>query len=129
MNLIDENIPEDQRQLLRGWRIRIQQIGHEIGRQGMEDETIFPLLHRLGPLTFFTRDEDFYSRRFCHLRYCLVCLAVGQYEAASFVRRFLRHPMFNTQGKRLSSVVRVAHTGIRVWKLHAEAEEVHRWSA
>lgn len=45
MHLLDENIPESQRQLLRSWRIQSQQIGHEIGRQGMKDEEIIPLLH------------------------------------------------------------------------------------
>ncbi len=29
MNILDENIPEDQRQLLRSWDIRVRQIGHE----------------------------------------------------------------------------------------------------
>ena len=36
MNILDENIPESQRQLLRSWRIRTQQIGHELGRRGMK---------------------------------------------------------------------------------------------
>jgi hypothetical protein len=45
MNLLDENIPESQRQLLRSWRIRVKQIGVDIGRQGMKDqEDIVPLL-------------------------------------------------------------------------------------
>jgi len=34
MNILDENIPEGQRQLLRSWRIQAKQIGHDIGRQG-----------------------------------------------------------------------------------------------
>ncbi len=45
MNILDENISEDQRQLLRGWRIRARQIGHEVGRPGMQDGEIIPLLH------------------------------------------------------------------------------------
>jgi len=80
MNILDENIPNSQRQLLRSWRIRIHQVGHEIGRQRMKDKEIIPLLHRLPPVTFFNRD-------LCHDRYSLVCLAVGQYEVASFVRK------------------------------------------
>lgn len=38
MNILDENIPEGQRQLLRSWRIQTKQIVHDIGRQGMKDE-------------------------------------------------------------------------------------------
>ena len=34
MNLLDENIPEHQRQLLRGWRISVRQIGVDVGDKG-----------------------------------------------------------------------------------------------
>lgn len=56
MNILDENIPDSQLQLLRSWRIRVRRIGHGVGRQGMKHEEIIPLLHRLGAVTFFTRD-------------------------------------------------------------------------
>ena len=127
MNVLDENIPDNQRQLLHSWRIRVRQIGHEIGRQGMKDEGIIPLLHRIRSVTFFTRDLGFYHRDLCHADYCLVCLAVGQYEAASFIRRFLRHPAFNTQAKRMAKVIRVTHTGMRIWQPHAEQEDELMW--
>lgn len=99
MNILDENIPESQRQLLRIWKIRSQQVGHEIGRQGMKDEEIIPFLHTLRQATFFTRDLGFYNRSLCHLNYCLVVLDVGQYEVASFIRRILKHERFNTKAK------------------------------
>jgi hypothetical protein len=35
MNVLDENIPEDQRELLRRWRIHTRQIGEDVGRKGM----------------------------------------------------------------------------------------------
>jgi len=129
MNVLDENIPEGQRQLLRSWRIRVRQIGYEVGRQGVKDEGIFPLLHRLKSPTFFTRDLGFYDHGLCHVRYCLVCLAVNQYEAASFIRRFLRHPVFNARTRRMGRVIRVSQAGMRVWMLHAAAEERLRWLA
>ena len=66
MTILDENIPEDQRQLLRSWRVPARQIGFEVGRPGMQDGEILPLLHRLGKSTFFTRDLGFYSP---HLRH------------------------------------------------------------
>jgi hypothetical protein len=127
MNLIDEDIPEDQRQLLRSWRIPVQQIGHEVGRQGMKDEAIIPLLHMIGPVTFFSRDGGFYKRQYRHAKYSLVHLDVSQYEAASFIRRLLRHPAFNSRNKRMGNVIRVSHLGIRVWRLHAEREEILAW--
>ncbi|HMD86248.1 MAG TPA: hypothetical protein VKO18_16265 [Terriglobia bacterium] len=76
MNILDENIPEDQRQLLRGWRIPARQIGHEVGRSGMQDGEIIPLLHQMESSTFFTRDLGFCRRPLCHTHYCIVCLAV-----------------------------------------------------
>jgi len=101
MNILDENIPESQRQLLRGWGIRVRQIGQDVGRQGMKDEEIIPLLHQLQQPTFVTRDAGFYDRRLCHASYCLAYLDMSQYEAASFIRRFLQHPSFNTHAKRI----------------------------
>ena len=37
MNLLDENIPDSQQQLLRNWAIRIHQVGNEVGYQGIKD--------------------------------------------------------------------------------------------
>ena len=127
MNILDENLPEGQRQLLRSWRIPVRQIGIELGHQGMRDEEIIPLLHQLRHPTFFTRDFGFYNRRLYHTGYCIVYLAVGQYEAASFIRRFLRYPTFNTQAKRMGLVIRVSPTGIRQWRLHADKEGKVEW--
>jgi len=72
MIILDENFPESQRQLLRGWRIPIRQIGYEVGRSGMQDEEIIPFLLQRRRVTFFTLDQGFYKRHFCHARYCLV---------------------------------------------------------
>lgn len=127
MNILDENIIESQIQLLRSWHIKAHRIGHEIGSLGMKDEAILPLLHQLRSATFFTRDLGFYENNFCHPNYCIVSLTVGQNEVASFIRRFLKHPTFSTQNKRKGKVVRVTHTGMRIWQLHAEKEEELMW--
>ena len=128
MNVLDENIIKDQRQLLRSWRIPVRQIGYNIGRRGLQDEEIIPFLLRLHRPTLFTRDLGFYQRGLCHQQYCLVCLAVEKYEAAIFIRRVLRHRAFDTQAKRLGTVIRTSHTGLTVWRLHAEAETFFRWT-
>lgn len=128
MNILDENIPEHQRLLLRGWRIPARQIGRELGQSGMADDAIVALLHHVTRPTFFTRDDGFYQSTLCHPSYCLVYLAVGQYEVASFVRRFLRHPLFATQANRRGTVVRVSHGTLRAWRFRQAAEEVSSWS-
>lgn len=97
------------------------------GRQGMKDEEIIPFLHQLRHTTFFTRDLGFYDRQLSHANYCLVILAVGQYEVASFIRRFLQHPQFKTKSKRMGTVVRVTHSEIQMWQLYAEREEHIKW--
>ncbi len=127
MNVLDENILESQRQLLRSWGISIRQIGVELGHKGMADEDILPFLLTLPYPTLFTRDLGLAGRPFCHARYCLVSLAVGQYEVAHFVRRVLRHRSFNTQAKRMGAVLRVMPTGLAVWRWRAEDEIRLSW--
>jgi len=121
VNILDENILESQRQILRSQHVPIRQVGHDVGRKGMKDDEIIPLLCSLRRPTFFTRD-------LCHARYCLVCMVVRKNEAAAFVRRLLRHPEFDTQAKRMGTVIRVSRRGLRVWRLHAEQEIALSWS-
>jgi len=127
MNVLDENIPANQRELLRSWRVSVRQIGYDLGRKGMLDEQIIPFLLELRRPTFFTRDFDFYERSLCHAKYCLVCLDVGKYETGVFVRRVLRHPEFDTQAKRMGAVIRVSHTGLWVWRLRANKDTPLQW--
>jgi hypothetical protein len=127
MNILDENIPRDQRQVLIGWRIRVRQIGYDIGRTGMADEEIITMLIQLRRPTFFTRDLRLYERSLRHRRYCLVCMAINKYEAAAFVRRLLRHKEFDTQAKRMGSVIRISRAGLWIWRLSANQEVFLDW--
>src|SRR5437773_8821 len=64
VNVLDENILESQRQLLRGWRISVRQIGHELGRKGMQDQDeVIPFLLTLRRPTLFTRDLGLYGQQ------------------------------------------------------------------
>jgi hypothetical protein len=127
VNILDENIPKNQKELLETWRVHVKQIGFDIGRKGMLDDEIITFLLQLRRPTFFTRDDDFYARQLCHARYCLVYLSVEKYEAAFFTRRFLRHRELKTQAGRMGCVVRVSAAGIWLWRLHAEKEERLSW--
>lgn len=128
MNVLDENIPEAQRQLLRSWRIRVSQIGQDIGHQGMQDlNQVIPLLHSLRRPVLFTRDLGLFDRRLCHHNYAIVCLAVSAQEAASFIRRFLRQKSLNATAKRIGKVFRVSEVGIRYWQLLAEEPVEIEW--
>jgi len=57
MRVLDENIIRGQRDLLRRWRVPFRQIGEELGRAGVQDAEIIPLLVQLKKPTFFTRDS------------------------------------------------------------------------
>jgi hypothetical protein len=127
MIIIDENIPDSQRQLLRSWRISFRQISIDIGRAGMKDDEIIPLLHGLTRPSFFTLDEDFFKPELRHKHYCLVFLDVNQYETAAFIRRTLRHQEFQSTKKRLGRVIRVAHTGLFVWQLNQAEKQLYKW--
>lgn len=116
MNLLDENFPDDQRSLLRAWRIPFREIGRHEGHFGVKDENILPLLHRLRQVTFFTKDEDFFRREFCHPAYGVLWLDVRADDAAYYVRRFLRHPQFNTIASRMGVVAQAQHNGIHFWR-------------
>jgi hypothetical protein len=85
VNVLDENIPAGQRQLLESWRQRVYQIGVNVSRRGMQDDIILLLLLQLRRPPFFTRDDDFYRRKLCHAKYGLVYLAVEKNEVALFV--------------------------------------------
>ena len=127
MNILDENVPESQRRLLRARRVSVRQIGYDLGRKGMKDEEISPLLHHLDRPTFFTLDEDFYNRRLCHEEYCLVHLDVDEEMVADYVRRLLRQRALNSKAKRMGGVIRAFRAGLTIWRLHEEQEGHLSW--
>ena len=126
MNLLDENFPDDQLPLLREWHISFRQIG-DVARLGIKDPDIIPVLHQLGRVTFFTGDEDFFRRKLCHAAYCLVCLNVRADDAALHLRRFLNHPRFKTENRRLGTVARAHHDGIHFWQRNRTALQRVDW--
>lgn len=129
MNLLDENFPDDQLSLLKHWRIRVRQIGTDVAQLGAKDTQIIPALHRVGSVTFFTQDEDFFDPALCHPAYCLVWLDVRADDAACYLRRFLKHKRFNTVAKRMGIVARAHHDGIHYWQRSGAALRSAVWPA
>jgi hypothetical protein len=118
MFLLDENIPKEQRFKLVRWHLPMKQIGFDAGFKGMDDrDNVLPMLHVLPKPTFFTADLGFYKTKFCHHRHCVVVLRTPSDEAAGYIRRFLKHPNFDTHKKRMGWIIEVHKTvikGIRV---------------
>ncbi len=128
MNVLDENIISSQRSQLRTWRIQLTHIGTDIGYRGMKDRAdIIPLLHRLRRPTFFTHDLGFFDPSLCHKEYSLVCLDVRAKEAATYIRRFLRHPKFRTRKQRPGKVLFIRARDLRYWQAGKREEQAARW--
>ncbi len=127
MIVVDENFVHDQRELLKTWGIPFRHIGPDVGRTGMDDDEIVPLLIRLRRPTFFTRDRGWYDRGLLHAHYSVFVLEVALPQAASYVRRVLRHPHFDTEAKRLGKVVRASFGGLTGWTLDSKKEAHWSW--
>jgi hypothetical protein len=70
--VLDENVFASQRGRLKSWRVHLCQIGNDVGRKGMLDDEIIPLLRTLRRPTFISRDRDFFDKSLCHGRFCLI---------------------------------------------------------
>jgi len=127
MNVLDENIVAEQRELLRRWRIPFRRIGEHLAVFGALDENLIPVLHRLPQPTFFTSYEDFFEPTLCHANYALVYLDVDDRQTAAFLRRFLRHSAFNTRAKRLGIVARVHADGVQFWRNGISGLQTVEW--
>ena len=127
MLVLDENLPASQRSLLRKWRVRFRAVGDDTSLAGTLDENLPPLLHRLPRPIFFTMDRDFRRPGWAHPAYCLAWLDVRVDQAAEFIRRFVRHPAFDTQAKGLGKVVRVHPEGVDCWHVGKRTEDQIRW--
>ncbi len=127
MNLLDENIPLDQRDILAAWGIRCRVIGVDVSYLSIGDDNIVSLLHHLKQPTLFTRDEHFFKRSLCHAGYCLLWLDFKPAEAAEYVRRVLRHSRFDTKIKRMGVVGRAHHDGIQFWARGKERSQTTEW--
>ena len=127
MLVLDENLPAGQRLLLRKWGIRFRLVGVDVASWGTHDENLIPVLHRLAQPTFFSLDQDFYRPSWAHSGYGLVWLDAADDHAAEFIRRFLRHPAFDTQVKRMGVVARVHTGGVIWWRARQRAPQSVGW--
>ncbi|MBI3013777.1 MAG: hypothetical protein HYY65_01635 [Candidatus Tectomicrobia bacterium] len=128
MIILDHNIPEDQAEQLRRWRVHFRQIGFEVGRPEWDDQQeILRYLQTAKQVTFFTRDLGFFRRRLCHRNYCLVVLAVPVLKTALYIRGLLRHSAFKTRAKRQGKVLRVSADNVAFWQAGQERLIRLRW--
>lgn len=80
--LLDETIIAAERRKLEKAHLSLHQIGIEV-REARSDEEAIRYLQQANRVAFITRNvSDFYHRRYCHPRYCLLCLDVRAAEVA-----------------------------------------------
>jgi hypothetical protein len=126
--VLDHNIPKDQTEQLRRYRVHFLQIGFEVGRPEWEDQQeILRFLHATKHTTFFTRDLGFFRARLCHTNYGLVILTMPVLETARYIRQLLRHPDFNTRAKRNGKVIKVSTDRITWWKIGQQRQSIIHW--
>lgn len=117
MFLIDENISELEVLRLRRAGVRVRLIGDDVARVGISDEDLVRSLRRLKRPVLFSQDEDFFQFQRLHKDYALVWLDVHPTQVAEYIRRFICHPEFNTQAKRMGIIARVGRSGIKYWRV------------
>jgi hypothetical protein len=127
MLLIDENISELEVARLRKWGIRVRLVGEDVAKIGTTDENVLTALLQLKRPVLFTQDADFFRRRLLHVRYGLVWLDFKPSDVAAQIRRFLKHPQFDTQAKRLGLVARVHPDGVQCWRLGLQRVALIGW--
>ncbi|HEY3136662.1 MAG TPA: hypothetical protein VGL29_11600 [Blastocatellia bacterium] len=88
---------------------------------------VIPLLHSLKNPTFFTRDEDYYSRDLIHAHYCLVYLDVPPGESARHIFRFLRDRRFRNNSDRVGRVLRLRQKKLSYYELKVDLERHLSW--
>lgn len=127
MFLLDENVSEAEVLRLRRWGIHVRVVGHDLGRIGTADEDLLPLLRRLKRPVLFTQDAGFFRFDWLHPNYGLIWIDARPAEAANLIRRFLKHPRFNTQSKRLGLVARVHLSGVQFWRKGDQRPAAASW--
>ena len=128
MNVLDANIPLEQRDLLQLAGVPCRVIGQDLAEANTGDDNIVVFLHHLKQPTFFTRDQHFFRGQLRHPSYALVYLDLAPEECALFIRRFLRHPRFLTKAQRMGVVARVHHDGIHWWRRPHTALQSVPWA-
>jgi hypothetical protein len=84
-------------------------------------------LHAIKQSTFFTRDLGFFRARLSHANYCLVVLAVPVLDTASYIRKLLRHPGFETRADRNGKIVKVTTERIILWEAGRQRQQSLYW--
>lgn len=88
-------------------------------REHILDDRVPQILLTLDRPTFVTIDGDFWDRRLCHSRYCILYFSLATADQGKLpdqLRRLLRKSEFRTRAGRMGKVIRAAPSAIDYWE-------------
>lgn len=91
-----------------------------VGDEILKDDRILQFLRQRKHPTFITLDDDFFHRRLCDRRYCLIYCVVPrqqQHRIPVILRRLFRLPEFSSKAARMGKVIRVHEKDIDFWQV------------
>jgi hypothetical protein len=128
--IVDEQLGRTEVLLpLRRW-ITAQKIESLRPFEVIKDDRVLQILWEFKRPTFVTIDSEFYDKRNCDKRYCLVYFVLTpleQNQLPGLLRQLLRLPEFKTRVVRMGKVVRVSRLGVRYWQLNDNEEYNIEW--
>lgn len=89
------------------------------------------ILRRQKQPTFITLDADFYHKRNCDRRYCLIYFILPPLEQnrlSELLRQLFHLPEFKTKAARMGKVVRISDEKIEFWRAGDEKRHAVRWA-
>ena len=104
---------------LRKW-MTVTKIEDLAADETLKDDRILQLLRQRKQPTFVTLDDDFFHKRLCDRRYCLIYCVVPrqqQHRIPVLLRRLFRLPEFSTKAVRMGKVIRVHEKDIEFWQV------------
>lgn len=108
---------------LRSW-ITVSRVRELRPNTIIKDEAIPGLLRQLKQPTFVTINvHDFWKRKLCDPKYCIVCMAVPddkQFEIPRLLRDLFQFPQFKTRAERMG---KIAHVGLEHMRYYQYGEE------
>ena len=95
----------------------------------LKDDRILQILRQQRQPTFVTLDADFFHKRLCDRRYCLLYFVVPRQQQRRIpllLRRVLRLAEFSTKAVRMGKVVRVQDQTIEFWQVGVRTQHLVR---
>lgn len=96
----------------------------------IKDERVPFILRELRQPTFVTIDMGFWTRRFCDMRYCIICFPLRNDEqrlVPDMLRRLLKLPAFHSKANRMGKVIQAGANQIRFWQYGDEKAHLLSW--